>query len=316
MGWDIMIGKVQRVGLREVWRHEALDFTTWLEQNIDVLNDALDLTLINVDREKSAGDFSVDLVAEDDAGGVVVIENQLERSDHSHLGKLITYLTALEARAAIWIVSEPRAEHVRAVAWLNESSAVGFYLVKVEAIRIGESLPAPLLTLITGPSEEAVRAGDAKKELAERYQTRLRFWTRLLDRARQKTRLHAAISPSQHNAVGTASGLPHGLNLNYVVRQHDAQVELHIDAGRESEEANKAIFEQLLQNREQIEERFGEALEWDSVEGRQRCKVLKVVPIAGWENEDLWSEAHDALVDAMIRLERALRPHFKELKSP
>ncbi len=78
-------------------------------------------------------------MAEDDSGNLVIIENQLERSNHDHLGKLITYLTALEAKVAIWIVREPRPEHVKAVAWLNETSSAAFYLVKVEAIQIGES---------------------------------------------------------------------------------------------------------------------------------------------------------------------------------
>ena len=171
-----MIGKIQRVTLREVWKHEALNFTTWLEDNIDVLNDALDLSIASVDREKSAGDFSVDLVGEDKDGQVVIIENQLAKSDHDHLGKLLTYLTALEAKVAIWIVAEPRSEHVKAIAWLNESSSAAFYLVKVEAIKIGDSPPAPLLTLITGPSVEAVEAGTTKKQLAERYIARKRFW--------------------------------------------------------------------------------------------------------------------------------------------
>src|SRR3954447_8494271 len=85
------IGKIERVPLREVWRHEAHNLTTWLEENIDVLNDALDLNLTNVEREQAAGAFSVDLVGEDDSGGTVIIENQLERSNHDHLGKLITY---------------------------------------------------------------------------------------------------------------------------------------------------------------------------------------------------------------------------------
>ena len=102
------IGKLQRVPLREVWKHEAYDFTQWLQENIDVLNAALNLNLINVDREQAAGSFSVDLVAEDEGGGTIIIENQLEKSNHDHLGKLITYLTAMAARAAIWIVSEPR----------------------------------------------------------------------------------------------------------------------------------------------------------------------------------------------------------------
>lgn len=114
-----------------------MDFTQWLQENIGVLNDALDLNLVNVDREKAAGDFSVDLVAEDDGGRTIIIENQLEKSNHDHLGKIITYLTGMGARAAIWIVSDPRPEHVAAVAWLNEASGAPFYMFKVEAVRIG-----------------------------------------------------------------------------------------------------------------------------------------------------------------------------------
>ncbi len=87
------IGKIKRVKLREVWRHEAKDFTTWLQDNIEILNDILDVTLSSAEREQSAGAFSIDLVAEDDGGSLVVIENQLEKSNHDHLGKVITYLT-------------------------------------------------------------------------------------------------------------------------------------------------------------------------------------------------------------------------------
>ena len=117
-----MIGRLERVPLREVWMHEAHDFTQWLELNIDVLNDALDLEIVNVDREQAAGKFSIDLVAEDIHGRQLIIENQLEKSDHDHLGKLITYLTALGAKGAIWIVKDPRPEHVAAVQWLTRRS--------------------------------------------------------------------------------------------------------------------------------------------------------------------------------------------------
>ena len=192
-----MIGKIERVPLREVWRHEALDFTTWLEESLDVLNDVLDITLSGAEREQAAGSFSVDLVAEDESGNPVIIENQFGKSDHDHLGKLITYLTAIDAKAAIWIVPDPRPEHVAAITWLNESATAAFYMVKVEAIRIGDSPPAPLLTLIVGPSEEARQAGKTKKDLAERYVIRERFWTQLLATASSKTRLHANVSPSQ-----------------------------------------------------------------------------------------------------------------------
>ena len=98
------VGRLQRIALREVWKHEAQDFTQWLQNNIDVLNESLDLNLVGANRERSAGDFSVDLVAEDEGGGTIIIENQLEKSNHDHLGKLITYLTAIGAKTAIWIV--------------------------------------------------------------------------------------------------------------------------------------------------------------------------------------------------------------------
>lgn len=201
-----MVGKIERVALREIWKHEAYDFTTWLQDNIDVLNDMLGLSLSNPEREQSAGSFSADLVAEDEGGNAVVIENQLEASDHTHLGKLITYSTAIDAKSAIWIVADPRAEHVKAISWLNESS-VKFYLVKVEGIKIGDSEPAPLLTLIVGPSDESREISETKKEMAGRYDMRYRFWKDLLNKAKEVTRLHANISPSQYSWIGTEQGV-------------------------------------------------------------------------------------------------------------
>ena len=211
------IGKLSRVPLREVWRHEALDFTTWMQDNIDVLNEVIDLNLENVEREQSAGTFSVDLVAEDDSGNPVIIENQLEKSDHDHLGKLITYLTAIGASSAIWIVANPRPEHVNAISWLNEASSASFYLLKVEAIKIGESSPAPLLTLIVGPSAEGREVGEKKRELKERHIIRRRFWTELLEKAKSKTNLHANISPGKDSWIGAGSG-KQGLGFNYVIK--------------------------------------------------------------------------------------------------
>jgi Domain of unknown function (DUF4268) len=227
------VGKIKRVALREVWTHEALDFTTWLEQNVDILHELLDVTLVNVEREQSAGSFSVDLVAEDEAGNPVVIENQLEKSNHDHLGKLITYLTALEAKVAVWIVSDPRPEHIRAVSWLKESSSASFYLVRVEAIQIEDSAPAPLLNPIVGPTAEAREIGATKQELAGRYKLRHAFWESLLVRAKEKTRLHAARSPGKYHYILAGAG-KRGLSFNYVIHKHDSQVELYIDRGQEA----------------------------------------------------------------------------------
>ena len=308
-----MIGKIERVPLRDLWKHEAYDFTTWLQDNVDVLNEVLGLSLSNPEREQSAGSFNVDLVAEDEAGNPVIIENQLEKSDHNHLGKLITYLTAIGAKAAIWIVADPRPEHVGAISWLNESSSANFYLLKVEGIRIGASEPAPLLTLIVGPSEESREVGEKKKEMAERYSIRYEFWNKLLDKAKEKTKLHAQISPGQYGWIGTGAG-KRGLGYNYGVTKHEGQVELYIDRGRDSEDENKKIVDELSSHKDEVEKVFGEPLKWERLEGKRACRISKKIELGGYRDDDKWPEVHEAMIDAMCRLEKSLKPHILKLK--
>jgi hypothetical protein len=136
----VTISRLEAVPLRELWRHEEHDFSAWLHDNIQVLGDALQMQLSEPKKEVSVGSFTVDLVAEEKTLGRVIIENQLAATDHDHLGKLLTYLTNLEAKTAVWITPQPRPEHARAVSWLNETTPddVAFYLVQVAAYRIGK----------------------------------------------------------------------------------------------------------------------------------------------------------------------------------
>ncbi|GAB1393166.1 DUF4268 domain-containing protein [Rhodocyclaceae bacterium] len=307
-----MIQKISRIPLRDAFKHEAHDFTRWLEENIDVLNDALDISLTNAEREQNAGDFSVDIVAEDESGAKVIIENQLERSNHDHLGKLITYLVAMEARAAVWIVSDPRPEHVSAITWLNEASTADFYLLKLETIKIGESAPAPLLTLIVGPSESTKAVGKAKQEFAERYDARRAFWTRLLGEAKTRTKLHAAITPGKYHWVGTGSGRG-GVTYNYVVWERESAVELYIDRGKDCDAENKGIFDALHARKDEIEASFGEPLEWQRLDNKRACRIRKSFALGGWKEQETWDAAVPPMVDAMIRLEKALKPHIQKL---
>ncbi|KGM40433.1 hypothetical protein JY96_11345 [Aquabacterium sp. NJ1] len=307
------IGKLERVPLRQVWEHEAYDFTQWLQDHIEVLNEALGLNLVNVDREQAAGSFSIDLVAEDEGGGKVIIENQLEKSNHDHLGKVITYLVSMGAKAAIWIVSEPRPEHVAAITWLNENNSAQFYMLKVEAVRIGESLPAPLFTLIVGPSEESTSVGKAKKEFAERYEIRHRWWTQLIERSTQFTKLHAHITPGEYTWIGTSAGV-RGLNLNYVVTQDDCAVELYIDRGKDAQAENESIFDQLEAHTAQIEQAFGSELSWQRLDGKRACRI-RFTQAGGYRSpEEEWPSLHDRAAQAMDRLDKALKPFIKHLK--
>ena len=278
------------------------------------MNEALDLEIVNVDREQAAGKFSIDLVAEDANGRTLVIENQLERSDHDHLGKLITYLTAMQAKGAIWIVQEPRPEHVAAITWLNQALDADFYMVKVEAVRIGESPPAPLLTLIVGPSREAKDVGQARKDVAERYAIRNRWWSNLIEQSAPLTRLHAHITPGDYSWIGVSSGF-RGLNFNYSVTQDTRASELYIDRGKGAEDENKALYEQLYAHRSEIELAFGEPLLWEALEGKRACRIRKVLMDGGYRADvELWPTLQATQIDSMIRLERALKQYIIRLR--
>ena len=305
------IGRLSRVPLREVWAHEAYDFTRWLQDNIDVLTSAIGIGLENVEREQSAGAFNIDLVAEDEAGAKVIIENQLGRSDHDHLGKVLTYLAAMNARAAIWIVADPRPEHVAAVSWLNDSSSADFYLLKVEAVRIGESEPAPLLTRIVGPSAETKAVAAQNREFAQRYDLREKWWANLV--ARPEAHLHKHLTPGRYSWIGLSSGV-RGLNLNYAVRQHDSQAEFYIDRGKDCDEENHHIFHQLFAKKEQIEEAFGGELKWEALEGARACRISYAVDGGYKTDEEEWDEIQDKLVGIMNRLAAAIKPHMPTLQ--
>ena len=234
-----MIGKMERVDLREVWKNEARDFTSWLFDNIDILGEELNITITPVEKEKNVGSFSADILAESEEGGPILIENQLEKTDHDHLGKLLTYVSNLEAKKAIWISKEPRSEHERAIEWLNElTSDVDFYLVKIEAFKIGNSDPAPKFTIIAGPTESGKVVGSEKKELAERHKKRLKFWKGLLEKSKAKTNLFSNISPSTNSFIATGAGKS-GLSYNYDITYKCGTIELYIDRGKELEGENK-----------------------------------------------------------------------------
>lgn len=307
-----MIGKIQRVPIKEVWKNEAYDFTPWLQNNIDVLNDILSFSLSSAESEQAAGSFSVDIVAEDDSGNPVIIENQFGKSDHDHLGKLLTYLTVIEAKTAIWIVENLRPEHISTISWLNESSSASFYLIKVEAVQIGDSEPAPLFTLIVGPSEESRQVGIIKKDISERYLIRHRFWTCLLNKSKEKTSLHSNISPGQHSWIGTSAG-KRGLGFNYGIRQHDSQIELYIDRGSESDEENKEIFDMLFQSKDDIESVFGDNLLWERLDNRRACRISKKIALGGYRDENKWDEISEDMINTMIKFTKALKPHIKNL---
>lgn len=310
------IGKLEKVPLRDLWKHEERGFSAWLRDNLETLAEVLGMRLSDPQAEVQVGPFQADLIAEDENGTRVVIENQLEATDHEHLGKLVTYLTNLDAKTAIWISKSARPEHVNAVTWLNETTAqdVSFYLVQLEAYRIGDSSPAPLFTVIVAPSPESKAFGDQKKELAERHILRHRFWEGLLARAKERgLALHSARSPSREMWISAGSGRS-GIIFSYVIwMQEDSAVELYIDTGDRDE--NKAVFDALAAKKGEIERAFGGPLSWERLDDKRAARIRHILKNGGLQTPEAeWPKLQDSMVDAMARLWKALKSHLSAMR--
>lgn len=156
---DDRIGNLQFVPIRELFAREDRDFTVWLSENIEVLDAQLGLSLVVVKREVRVGNFFADLLCQDSSGNRVVIENQLERSDHDHFGKLMTYMGNLGANTGVWITPEPRTEHITAVEQINaDNGAMALYLVAIKGVKIDNiSRVAPLFSVVVRPSSNIVQ---------------------------------------------------------------------------------------------------------------------------------------------------------------
>ncbi len=307
---DDSIGNLQRLTARDVFEHEAHDFTTWLEEHIDSLGEAISLPLTTAEREKSAGDFSADLLAEDEGGHRIIVENQLEQTDHKHLGQVLTYLTVLDAEIAIWVTADARPEHVSAVSWLNENATgADFYLVKVEGVRVDDSRPAPLFTRIVGPSPETRAAGQTKKDWDERDQARHRFFDQLLGRSNEYTNRFSNISPKARPYV-SASGGP-GYSFAYHAYPHKSRVQLWIHFEK-TQAVNDAAFEVFKNHKDEINSRVDWNLEW--VQDEQRRRLIRCEVQGGYEDEDRWDDIHEELARAMTQLESAVEPYLDEAR--
>src|SRR5689334_7361750 len=150
------LGRVTSVPVREVWPHEAHDFTRWMLANADVLSDVLGIDLELTHNEHRVGDFSLDLLGVDRVTGErVIVENQLEQSDHGHLGQILTYAGGTDPTTIVWCAPSFRDEHRAAIDWINERTDENtrFFAVEVAAVKIDESRPAPMFKLVAQPND-------------------------------------------------------------------------------------------------------------------------------------------------------------------
>jgi len=223
----------------------------------------------------------------------------------------------LEATTAIWITSRPVEEHAKAVEWLNEVTPdnMAFYLIKLEAIRIGsQPAAAPLFTIVNGPTKESKQLGQEKKEYAQRHILRREFWTQLLDKAKEKTNLHSNVSPSIYHWIGTGAGKS-GVSYNYVITKDYASCEIYLDRGKEFEEpnVNKIRFDQLYKYKDEIERNITDKLNWERLDNRRASRVSVKFRGVGLKDKEKWDDLQNKMIDVMIAFEKAFKKYIKGL---
>lgn len=177
------LGRIKQVELRDIWKHEATDFTKWLAkpENLDLLSEEINIELSPIDTEYNVGRFKVDIYAEEaNSDRKIIIENQLEKTNHDHLGKLITYASGLDAEIIIWIVKDVLEEHQQAIDWLNENTneKLNFFAIKMEVWKIGDSIAAPKFHVISKPNNwtKSVKQSAEKANLTPTKLLQLKFW--------------------------------------------------------------------------------------------------------------------------------------------
>lgn len=293
------LGRIQQVPLREVWQNEATSFTPWLLQNEDVLSDLLGIDITLERREEAVGRFSLDLIGRNnDDGSTVIVENQLEGTDHNHLGQLLTYAGGLDAHTIIWVASEFRDEHRAALDWLNRVTGedTHFYGVIVRAIRIGDSVPAPDLSLVVEPNEfgKTVKAQSESRWMEERGTRYQQFWTQLVERINNEFPEFKSRKPPTRQYFGISTDYS-GCTRKIAFGRSTLNVEFYIGASDAA--LNSSRFEALYERKAEIEAVFGEELSWEELEGRKASRIAfyreaSIMNESKWESYFLWIDKY------------------------
>lgn len=318
------LGSLERVELESIWPNEAQDFTPWLAEpeNLRILGDTLGMELEVEEQEAAVGPFSADILCKDSADGSwVVIENQIKKTDHTHLGQILTYAAGLEAKTLIWVAAKFTEEHRAALDWLNENTAddVSFFGLEIELWRIGDSAPAPKFNVVSKPNDwsKAVRAqaGGTDGHITPHKQLQFEFWTAFKAYLDENTSLKAQ-KPYYQGWLSLSIGRA-GFYLaaitsawNSVSETYDAP-EIRVELILNSTEA-KQQFVKLEGMKDQIQQRIDLPLTWHNPEGKKSAKVY-VRRDADFTNRDLWPEQFEWLARYLNKFAEVFKPMIKGL---
>ncbi len=306
------IAKLKKVELRSVWGHEASDFTNWLsqEENLGMLSDELGITLKLIQTEANVGRYNVDILAEEEnTGRKVIVENQLEDTNHDHLGKIITYASGYDAEVIVWIVKDYREEHQKAIDWLNEHTdeKICFYLLRLELWQIGNSDPAPKFEVIAKPNEwaKAIKTSTAG-EYTETKIKQFEFWSSFKNYVKEQDPKLKLQSPKYQHWYDVSMGSSEAhIALTANSKENEVTCGLYINK-------NKDLYKFLLANKDKFEQRINQKIDWIDAAISSRVVLKKQfedildtedkIPVFEW------------LYANIILLQKIFQPEIKSFK--
>lgn len=294
--------------LRSIWPHEALNFTPWVAENVDLLADAVGLDITVDETESSVGDFNVDIYAsETGTDRKIIIENQLEDTDHDHLGKLITYASGKGADVVIWGVKHAREEHKAAVEWLNNHTddKIGFFLCEIKLFQIGDSQIAPAFTVVERPNDwtkEIRKTASANST----QQQRLEYWQAFNDYAFSDanfSRIFNKRKPTTDHWMDFSIGSSAcHIAVSQIQKRKAVDVELYINDDKE-------LFKSLFAHKDEIEKNMEMELEWKELPERKASRIL-IEKTVDLDDRATWPEQFDYIMDTCIKMKRAFKRYL------
>ena len=317
----VEMGTIERIDPHVVWPHEAHDFTPWLAENIDLLGAALGMDLELQSSEAPVGSFSLDILAHDlGSDRPVIIENQLESTNHDHLGKLLTYAAGYDAYAAVWLVRDFRDEHRQALDWLNQRTGedTAFFGVVVEAIKIDGSRPAPQFRVVCMPNDwqkQAAgtgRAGAIAGNVSERGK-RYREFLQDLVGTLQEQGSHwggGKVWPKSYRDFPSGFG---GIWYCGAFMQGGKKVKAEISIDRGDAAWNKRLFDSLREREETIQSQLPEPLVWYHTDDVNACRIRVERDGSIYDDPDRLAELHDWMVERLLKFREVFPRHLQEL---
>lgn len=305
------IGKLKEVDIRELWKHEQYDFSEWLskKENIENLNEILGLTLIDISKETYVGAYRCDLFAKDETTGIkVIIENQLEVSNHDHLGKIITYASGLDAKVVVWIVKEAREEHRSAIEWLNNNtnSSVNFFLIEIHAYKIGESDPAPMFQVVEQPNDfiKNNKSTNRDESMNKSQSQRIEFWNQfnnvVIERGKPFNIRKATTDHWYNVAIGTSDA---HIDITLVNKDSLIGVELYITD-------NKELFDKLYERKDEIEQELGFKLDWRRLDNSKASRIVYHIKGLNFDDHSNYNELMNRTIDLAVLMRNVFKKYI------